>query len=71
MNNNWILDVLTDLKKFASLNGLSALEQELDSTHSVASAELDMMMERPILGSKLAPSGCGQQPNRARTRRGA
>ena len=68
MNNNWILDVLTDLKKFASLNGLSALELELDSTHSVASAELDTMMERPILGSKLAPSGRGPQPGSARTR---
>ena len=68
MNNNWILDVLTDLKKFASLNGLSALERELDSTHSVASAELDTMMERPILGSKLAPSGRRPQPGSARTR---
>ncbi len=68
MNNSWILDVLTDLKKFASLNGLTALERELDNTHSVASAELDGLIERPIVGSNLASSGRGPQPSSARAR---
>ena len=68
MNNSWILDVLTDLKKFASLNGLQALERELDSTHSVASAELAALIERPVVGSNLAASGRRPQPRGARTR---
>jgi len=68
MNNTWILDVLTDLKKFASLNGLSALESELDSTHRVASAELDALIERPIVGSQTESRGRGPQLGGVRTR---
>lgn len=61
MNNTWILDVLTDLKNFASLNGLSALEGELERTQGVASAELDALNERPIVGSKIEQRGSGPQ----------
>ena len=68
MNNTWILDVLTDLKTFASINGLTALESELDSTHRVASAELDELHERPIVGSKIATRGHGPQLGRLGTR---
>ncbi len=68
MHNTWILDVLTDLKTFAALNGLKALECELDSTHRVATAELDALIERPILGSKTEFRGRGPQPGRVGTR---
>jgi hypothetical protein len=40
MNNKWILDVLTDLKAFAHLNGLPGLAVELDRTARVAEAEI-------------------------------
>jgi hypothetical protein len=40
MNNKWILDVLTDLKAFAHLNGLPGLATELDRTARVAEAEI-------------------------------
>jgi predicted transcriptional regulator len=40
MANDWILDVLADLKAFAQKNGLSALEHQLDVSESVAAREL-------------------------------
>lgn len=40
MANDWILDVLSDLKAFANKNGLSALERQLDLSEAVAAAEL-------------------------------
>lgn len=68
MNNTWILDVLTDLKTFASLNGLTALEGELDATHRVARAELDELIERPVVGSQIDNRGRGPQLGGLRTR---
>lgn len=40
MTNQWILDVLADLRAFARLNGLENLAQHLDETCVVAAAEL-------------------------------
>ena len=40
MQNEWILDVLTDLKTFAQKNGLAALAEHLDDTMLVAATEL-------------------------------
>ncbi|PYC47844.1 hypothetical protein DI396_07065 [Litorivita pollutaquae] len=40
MQNDWILDVLSDLKTFASGNGLTALAEQLDDATLVAAAEL-------------------------------
>lgn len=40
MQNEWILDVLADLKTFASANGLPALAEQLDDTTLVAAAEI-------------------------------
>jgi hypothetical protein len=38
--NDWILDVLADLKNFAAANGMVALAEQLDDTKIVAAAEL-------------------------------
>lgn len=38
--NDWILDVLADLKAFAMANGLCALAEQLDDTTIVAAAEI-------------------------------
>jgi hypothetical protein len=43
MANDWILDVLTDLKAFATENGLSALASQLDDTALVAAAEISSL----------------------------
>ena len=40
MQNEWILDVLADLRGFARQNGLSSLAEMLDDTRLVAAAEL-------------------------------
>lgn len=40
MKNDWILDVLADLKAFADTNGLGALSLQLDETATVAAAEI-------------------------------
>ena len=38
--NGWILDVLSDLKAFASSNGLSGLAEQLEDTKLLAAAEI-------------------------------
>ncbi len=40
MANDWIIDVLADLKTFASENGLVALAGQLDDTMLVAAADV-------------------------------
>lgn len=40
MQNDWILDVLADLKAFAVANGLGALAEQLDDTTLVAASEI-------------------------------
>lgn len=40
MPNEWILDVLTDLRLFAEQNGLSSLADQLDDTVLVAATEI-------------------------------
>ena len=66
-NNDWILDVLSDLKTFASANGLSALAEQLDDTRLIAAAEIAFKNEEalaPANGKKgrlePGPRGIGQ-----------
>lgn len=40
MQNEWILDVLADLRTFARQNGLGVLAEQIDDTKLVAAAEL-------------------------------
>lgn len=40
MSNNWILDVLADLKSFAIRNELTALAEQLDDTTLIAATEI-------------------------------
>ena len=40
MTHGWIIDVLTDLKTFATKNGLTALADQLEDTALVATAEI-------------------------------
>jgi len=41
MSQEWMIDVLTDLKSFARKNGLMGLAEQLDDTILVAAAELN------------------------------
>lgn len=58
MSQEWMIDVLTDLKKFAHSNGLMALAEQLDDTILVATNEL-----------KTAENGQGQSGGYANTNR--
>lgn len=40
MAHDWILDVLADLKTYATKNGLSALADELDEATLIAATEI-------------------------------
>jgi len=53
MQDEWILDVLTDLRAFAQKNGLGLLAEQLDDTRLVAASELALMGE-----GKHADDGC-------------
>ena len=46
MRSDWILDVLTDLKNFATANDLPVLAEQLDDTAIVALAEIAALHER-------------------------
>ena len=46
MQNDWILDVLADLKSFAAANAMTALAEQLDDTTLVAAAELTSLAEK-------------------------
>lgn len=40
MKNEWLLDVLSDLRSFAGANGLHDLSMHLDMTRQIALSEL-------------------------------
>lgn len=41
MTNSWILDVLADLKDFATANGMPHLAEQLEATSRVARREAE------------------------------
>lgn len=47
MGHDWIIDVLADLKSFASTNDLPLLASQLEETALLASAEIDKTAETP------------------------
>lgn len=49
MKDEWILDVIADLKRFADENGLTDLAEQLEQTQAVATIE--------IVGAPAAPIG--------------
>ncbi len=59
MQNDWIIDVLTDLSAFAKCNGLPALAEQLEETALVASVELASQHGGVVVGS----SGSTSQHN--------
>ena len=46
MRSDWILDVLTDLKTFATANDLPVLAEQLDDTAIVALAEIAALHDK-------------------------
>jgi len=66
--NEWILDVLSDLNAFAVANGLTALAEQLDDTKLIAAAEIASLKDEaraPSNGKTVrfepGPRGLGKQ----------
>ena len=53
MKNDWIIDVLMDLRKFSAKNELSYLAEHLDDTITVAATEIasPVRMRRRLIGA--------------------
>ena len=66
MRNDWIIDVLSDLRTFAVANGMGHLADQLDSTRLVAMMELaSIAREAPVSGGSDGIR-CGADFSRAR-----
>lgn len=50
MRNEWIIDVLADLKAFAELNGMDATAAQIEDASLVALAELSSLEKRGRVG---------------------
>ncbi len=48
MSQEWMIDVLTDLKQFAKSNGLIGLAEQLDDTILVAVTEMNVNQQSPV-----------------------
>lgn len=59
MSQEWMIDVLTDLKRFAQQNGLMGLAEQLDDSILVAAAELKLNSQDAV-----APDAHARQDNR-------
>ncbi|MCA8868163.1 MAG: hypothetical protein KDA67_05895 [Rhodobacteraceae bacterium] len=59
MSQEWMIDVLTDLKKFAQANGLMGLAEQLDDSILVAAAELKLNEPEPVRGRGHANQNSG------------
>ncbi len=51
MANDWIIDVLADLRAFATKNGLSKTAEQLDDATLIAALELESHEGRRALSS--------------------
>ena len=49
MRYDWIMDVLTDLRNFSAVNGLTDLSRELDATLTIAAKDISRAAGVPIL----------------------
>ncbi len=65
MQHDWILDVLADLKSFATANGLPALAEQLEDTRLVAMAEAASYAEGRHVGLRGTDATTGQHPRAA------
>jgi len=67
MRSDWILDVLTDLKTFATANDLPVLAEQLDDTAIVALAEIAALHDRMQGSDNVSDLNGGSGAGQART----
>lgn len=61
MPNDWIIDVLADLKAYATLNGMEATAAQIEDASLVALAELSSPASRHRAGAEVTAGGHGQK----------
>lgn len=71
MPNDWIIDVLADLKAFATLNGMEETAAQIEDASLVALAELSSTASHRRAGAEVTTGGHGQQRTGTLTRPGA
>lgn len=59
MTNDWIIDVLTDLRKFSASNSMGKLVDRLDDTIQVAAREISIAQSLPQAGMSDVEQNCG------------
>lgn len=59
MSQEWMIDVLQDLRNFAAQNKLTQLSEQLDDTIHIAVAELTAQADHPAVSEQHA------KPNRS------
>lgn len=64
MGHGWIIDVITDLRRFADKNGLHGLAANLADTADLAAIELASLTDR---STETPPAGTGRYGDRSRT----
>lgn len=57
MKYDWILDVLTDLRKFANVNGMDTLAGQLEDAELIAAAEIASRSETVMESVGVGPVG--------------
>lgn len=62
MQNEWILDVLLDLRAVAQKHGLDALSAQLDISRKVAAAEIASQMDGAPLRADADDGWSGDDP---------
>ena len=64
MGHDWILDVLKDLRTFASANGMPSLAAQLDDTEIVARVEIASQSDGKKIGLLGTSSAAADRPHR-------
>jgi hypothetical protein len=57
MTNDWVLDVLADLKAYARTNGLTVLAEQLDDAVLIAAAEIASLKGRAATDRDASAAG--------------
>ncbi|MDO6588700.1 MULTISPECIES: hypothetical protein [Rhodobacterales] len=60
MGHEWILDVITDLQRYAQTHHLSDLEAQLENAAASARVEMNRVIESAILSTQGGKTGTEQ-----------
>ena len=62
MQNEWLLDVLSDLRSFAGANGMDQLSQQLENARAVAVIEMASCRREAPMATRTDETRIGADP---------